>query len=123
MWDMKDVIRDKQVTKFGFEFTLPTNEGTVTVTLEGFTSTPPYTQNEQYSVPVTSAVEWLNNADEVVLWLNNAGQPVDWLGSGYFMDMQDGTMFGHYLGATLSSSDVIGSLNSQMLEYTFRERW
>lgn len=123
MWDMQDVIRDKQVTKFGFECTLPANVGTVNVLLEGLQSTAPFYLSESVDVAVTSAVEWTNDADEVVAWTNNIGADVDWLGSGYFMNMQDGSMFGHYLGLTLSSADVIGSINSEMLEYTFRERW
>lgn len=128
MWDMKDLIRDKQVTKFGFELTLTPvsadNSGHIAVTLEGFTSVSPSIITEDYMIDgATSTVTWVNNAGDAVRWVNNSSQVVEWIGAAYFLNMQDGSIFGHYIGITVSSDDVIGSINSCMLEYTFRERW
>lgn len=122
-WDMDDLIRDKQITKFGFEFNVPDSAGTVTVTLQALASTPPYASNETYDVAVTSDVTWINNAGNTVQWMNNALDIVEWLGESYFMDMQDGTQFGKYIGITMASDDVRGDLNSMLLEYTYRVRW
>lgn len=122
-WDMQDLTKDKQITKFGFECNIPDISGTINITIDALASTPPYSTTESYDIPVSSAVQWINNFDEVVSWVNDLGQVVDWLGSGYFMDMEDGTQFGKYIGITMSSSDVTGSINSQMLEYTYRVQW
>lgn len=122
-WDMDDVTKDKQITKFGFECTIPETEGTITFTILALSSTPPYTSTQVYDVPVSSAVEWINNFEEIVLWTNNSGAVVNWLGSGYFMNMQDGTEFGKYIAVSMSSSDVTGSINSEMLEYEYRVQW
>lgn len=131
-WDMEDVTRDKQITKFGLEMGVVDSVGQITVQIEALTSQAPGAgegdqggtyEMDSYTIDASGLVTWLNNLDTVVLWENNALDIVGWFGTGYFLDMQDGTGFGKYIGLTISSQNVRGNLFSALLEYTFRDSW
>ncbi len=126
LWDMEDLTRGKQITKFGFEMNVLQSEGTVSVTIDALQSQNDpdyYYSSDTYQVDASGIVIWFNDADEAVEWENDVPLEVFWLGNGYFLDMEDGTAFGKYIGITMSSQNVRGNLYSALLEYTLRESW
>jgi hypothetical protein len=123
-WDEGDPTTTKQVVAFGFELDIGSGvSGTINVTLDTLENEPPYSQTQSYPVAISSTVQWINNSNNVVTWINNALNPVDWVGGGYLMNLQDGSNFGKYYGVTMQSSDVIGSINSAMFRYMWRQQW
>lgn len=133
LWDMGDVTTGKEANAFAFECDVSDSTGTVSVTTEARSNIAPYTYTETFDVDVSTDVTWVNNSGNTVTWQNNLLATVEWAGGGYFLNMQDtsidgdtdsgGTVFGNYLGMTLSSSDIKGSISSMMLRYVFREQW
>lgn len=133
-WDMDAVTKTKQIVSFGFEVDAPQNPGTIHVCLDTLTSQPnpltnSYTDSQCYDVLINSAqqvVEWINNAGSTVQWQNNSNAIVQWAtgpGSSYTLDMQDGSAYGKYVGITMTSSDVFGTISSEMLRFIYREEW
>lgn len=122
-WDLRDVLRTKQAMMFGFEIDVPMQAGTVHFNIDRLFNQPPYFVTQSYDVTVGPNLTWINDAGEVALWMNDSGDIVDWIGSvtGYLMNMQDGSNFGKYLGVTMTSEDVIGTISSVMLRYIYRE--
>ena len=68
-------------------------------------------------------VNWINDAEDIVTWENNAHDVVEWSGAGYVMNLQDGSEFGKYIGLSMSSNDVGGTVNSMALKYVWRQQW
>lgn len=121
-WDMGKTEFTKEVTSFAIE--QDGNEGgTVSVSLDMIQKEPPYVQSEQFDVPLSNIIPWLNNANNPIPWLNSVGAVIPWITSGYILDMQDESAFGKYVGVTATSSDVQGVITSIMLRYIFREQW
>ncbi len=132
---MDQVTRGKQANAFGFEVDAPQLTGTIHVTLDMLKSQPnpttnSYVDSQAYDVVIsgvaTQVVQWINNSGVIVGWQNNALQTVQWVrgpGSSYIMNLEDGDAFGKYIGVTLSSSDVSGTISSVMLRYFWREMW
>lgn len=125
LWDMEQLWKDKAVTKFGFEMNAIDSDGQVNILLEALISQGPsqFYSATPYIVDVSGVVTWINDDDEVVEWENDDLDTVEWLGEGYFLDMEDGDIYGNYVGFTMSSDNVRGNLYSFLLEYTFRESW
>lgn len=131
-WDMNDVTLGKQLLGFGFEFDTESS-GTITVSLDSLSNRPPFTASEDYTVTPLNVVEWINDSGDVVDWINDAGSLVQWAGTGYIMVMQDlgegggdqdiVSVQGKYVGMTLASTDVTGTISSLMLKYEYRESW
>lgn len=133
-WDMDSLGRGKQVVSFGFEIDVPLQQGVVHVALDMLKSQPDsltnsYVDSQGYDVDLAGAqqlVIWINNSGATVGWVNNSGATVQWgrgPGSSYTMNLQDGDAFGKYIGMTLTSSNVLGTLSSTMLRYFYREQW
>ncbi len=124
-WDMDDMTEGKQITKFGFEMNVIDSDGEVNFQIDSISAegVSAFITSESYSVPVSATVEWINDFDDVIEWDNDSDIAVGWLGNGYFITMQDGSEDGKYIGITMSSSNVTGTIISDVLEYTNRESW
>jgi hypothetical protein len=120
-WDLKDVVKTKQAEAIGFESNGSLG-GTVTATVDMVSNQAPFLQTNTYTVPLGAPIQWVNVSGVVIPWLNNVGATIPWVNGGsYLMQMQDAEGFGKYLGMTLTSSDVTGSLSSVILRYIYRE--
>lgn len=127
-WDMGDVTQTKEANAFGFEMDIGEVNGTVSMTLDVLNNETPYADTSSFPIAVSGFATWENNAHATVTWQNNSLAVVDWTAATYIMQMQDtsingGTIFGKYLGMTMSSSDVSGSVSSMLLRYVWRETW
>jgi hypothetical protein len=123
LWDMDDFPRTKEATAFEFEIDSPDVSGIVTFTIDAVVQDPPFRQSESYDVDLENVVEWVNALGNVVQWSNGVGAVVAWTGGGYVLNMQDGSNFGKYLGITMSSNSVTGTVSSMALRFIFREDW
>lgn len=127
-WDMGEATRTKEVNAFGFEFDVGEVNGTVNLTLDILQNQTPYSDTQEFDISLSGFATWENNALQLVTWENNALDPVEWTAASYIMHLQDtsingGTIFGKYLGATMSSSDINGSISSILMRYVWRETW
>ncbi len=128
-WDAGALQTTKEASGFGFEINSSASVGTITFKVDTLNDRTPYTDSQTYDIPVSSFASWVNNANAAVTWQNNALAPIDWLGESYLMRMQDmeidggGAMYGKYIGLGMSSSDVIGTISSLMLQYKLKESW
>lgn len=122
-WDFGDMTTTKEALAFGFEVDVPEVDGTVTLTIDTLSNEPPFTDSQSYDVALNGFVNWINDAEEIVTWENNALDVVEWSGSGYVMNLQDGSEFGKYIGLSMSSDDVVGTVNSMALKYVWRQQW
>jgi hypothetical protein len=123
LWDMDDVGRGKQVIAFGFEVDSEDNEGQVRFTIDSKSNNHTTIESQSYDVDVFGYVQWANNSSQIVDWINNANNITLWSGSVEMLLMQDGSNMGKYVGVTMESSTVRGSISSIMLRYIYRESW
>lgn len=127
-WDMGDMTTTKEVNAFGFEMDVGEVNGTVTLTLDVLNNQPPYSDTQAFDIAVSGFATWINNSLATVTWENNALDVVAWTSPTYLMVMQDtsidgGTIFGKYIGMTVTSSEVSGSISSLLQRYIWRETW
>lgn len=127
-WDMKDMTQTKEVNAFGFEADIGEVNGTINVTLDVLNNQPPYVDTQEFDIAVSGFATWINDALATVTWQNNALDVVAWTADSYIMHLQDtsidgGTIFGKYIGMTMSSEDVSGSISSMLQRYIWRETW
>lgn len=117
LWQLGDVIRDKQALKLGVEATLTTASNlSLTVDSENRVS-PTYTLTN-------TGISWVNNAGNTLNWLNNASSIINWTySSGYALYKSDAQQFGKYLGYTITSTDPGFTLNTLEMEYELRARF
>ncbi len=133
-WDMDDLTRGKQVMKFGFEADSGESSGTIEVCVDALDKQPPYESSECRTVDLSSTIQWINDSNTIVPWSNDSDSIVTWIGGGgYALIMQDtdvemdgvlsGGNFGKYVGLTLQSEDITGSLSSLLMQFIYREAW
>jgi hypothetical protein len=73
--------------------------------------------NNAITYNTVSAVEWMNNSNQVIQWINNSSSAVNFYGSGFIYATGQCTVSGAYLGATLTGTVANFALNAIMLEY------
>jgi hypothetical protein len=114
---MSDPIRTKQSLKIGIEATA-SNISSITmqatVDSENQTS-PPYT--------LSSLVSWINNNLQVVVWKNNSNTTIGWGQIGYNLYKTDASMYGKYVGITVTSSNPGYVYNGFEFEHELRVRF
>jgi hypothetical protein len=114
---MSDPIRTKQALKIGIEATsTPTAPVALQATVDSENqSSSPYT--------LTSLISWTNNNFQVVTWTNNSNQTVGWGTVGYELFKTDASMYGKYLGITVTSSNPGYVYNGFEFEHELRVRF
>ncbi len=129
-WDMDDLTRGKQVMKFGVEVDVIESAGTIEVCIDALTNVPPYQSEECRTVDLSNPIQWANDSGQIVQWANDHDEIVEWSGGGgYTLIMQDtdlgdsGGNFGKYVGMTVSSQAIRGSISSLLMQYIYREMW
>ena len=114
---MSDPIRTKQALKIGIEATA-SNISSITmqatVDSENQTS-PPYT--------LSSLVTWINNSLQVIPWTNNSSTVIGWGQIGYNLYKTDASMYGKYVGITVTSSNPAYVYNGFEFEHELRVRF
>jgi hypothetical protein len=77
------------------------------------------------SLTTSTAVLWLNNSLVVVLWTNSGANVVDWT-TTLLLSLVGGSrvsLYGHYLGWTISGTDPPWRLGAAALEFIPRRPW
>jgi hypothetical protein len=114
---MTDPIRTKQALKIGIEATsTPTSPVALQATVDSENQTsPPYS--------LSSTVSWTNNNLQIVGWSNNSNVVIDWATVGYELFKTDASMYGKYLGITVTSSNPGFYYNGFEFEHELRVRF
>ena len=114
---MGDPIRTKQALKIGIEATsTPTTPVALQATVDSENqSSPPYY--------LTSLISWTNNAFQVIPWINNSNQIVGWATVGYELFKTDASMYGKYIGITVTSTNPGYVYNGFEFEHELRVRF
>lgn len=120
LWPMEDPLADKQAIRCGFEATLSSFSGTLSLTLD--------TANAQYSVVALNSpntISWINNSGNIVQWQNNLLQIVDWFSGAYLLySGSSAAGYSKYIGLTImGTAGVVGQLSSFYIDYKLRARW
>lgn len=117
---MEDSLSDKEVFRAGFEMTVQTVGGGLTMSLDTENTSTPFLTNLS-----VGAVQWQNNSYSVVQWQNNSSAVVNWSTGSYLLYYSDGLGgYGKYVG--FSGSIAAGSVlevNAMMMDYELRKRW
>lgn len=114
---MTDPIRTKQALKIGIEATasnLSSITMQATVDSENQAS-PPYT--------LSSLVTWINNSLQVIPWTNNSSAVIGWGQIGYNLYKTDASMYGKYVGITVTSTNPGYVYNGFEFEHELRVRF
>jgi len=114
---MSDPIRTKQALKIGIEATasnLSSITMQATVDSENQES-PPYS--------LSSLVTWINNSLQVIPWTNNSSTVIGWGQIGYNLYKTDASMYGKYVGITVTSSNPGYVYNGFEFEHELRVRF
>jgi hypothetical protein len=114
---MTDPIRTKQALKIGIEATsTPTSPVSLQATVDSENqASPPYT--------LTSTVSWTNNNLQIINWSNNSNVVIGWATVGYELFKTDASMYGKYLGITVTSSNPGFYYNGFEFEHELRVRF
>jgi hypothetical protein len=114
---MGDPIRSKQALKIGIEATsTPTSPVALQATVDSENQTsPPYL--------LASTVSWTNNNLQIVGWSNNSNVVISWASVGYELFKTDASMYGKYLGITVTSSNPGFTVNGFEFEHELRVRF
>jgi len=114
---MTDPIRTKQALKIGIEATsTPSTPVALQATVDSENqSSPPYS--------LTSLIAWTNNILQVVTWTNNSSQIVGWGTVGYELFKTDASMYGKYIGITVTSTNPGYVYNGFEFEHELRVRF
>jgi hypothetical protein len=114
---MGDPIRTKQALKIGIEATsTPTTPVALQATVDSENqSSPPYY--------LTSLISWTNNVFQVISWINNSNQIVGWATVGYELFKTDASMYGKYIGITVTSTNPGYVYNGFEFEHELRVRF
>jgi hypothetical protein len=113
---MEDSIRTKQALKIAIEATNSNYATTLNTTVDSEIGSSP-------SIALTSTINWLNNANQIVTWTNNSLATVAWGGSGFLYLKSDAQQYGKYLGMTVKSSSPLYVLNGFEFEHELRTRF
>ena len=114
---MTDPIRTKQALKIGIEATA-TNISSITMqaTVDSENqASPAYT--------LSSLVTWINNSLQVIPWVNNSNVQIGWGQIGYNLYKTDASMYGKYIGITVTSSNPGFYYNGFEFEHELRVRF
>jgi hypothetical protein len=114
---MSDPIRTKQALKIGIEATA-SNISSITMlaTVDSENqASPPYT--------LSSLVTWINNSLQVIPWTNNSSTVIGWGQIGYNLYKTDASMYGKYVGITVTSSNPGYVYNGFEFEHELRVRF
>jgi hypothetical protein len=114
---MSDPIRTKQALKIGIEATA-TNISSITMsaTVDSENqSSPAYT--------LSSLVTWTNINLQVIPWVNNSNVQTGWGQIGYNLYKTDASMYGKYIGITVTSSNPAFYYNGFEFEHELRVRF
>jgi hypothetical protein len=114
---MGDPIRTKQALKIGIEATSTAGSPvaiSATIDYENGSS-PPYS--------LTSLIAWQNNSYQTISWINNSNAVVGWGTIGYELYKTDASMYGKYLGITVTSSNPAYVINGFEFEHELRVRF
>ena len=114
---MSDPIRTKQALKIGIEATASN--------ISSITMQATVDSENQFSPPYTlsSLVNWTNNNLQVVPWLNNSNVQIGWGQIGYNLYKTDASMYGKYVGITVTSSNPAYVYNGFEFEHELRVRF
>ena len=119
LWPLGDPIRDKQTTKAGVEATIE-NPTLLTMTVDSENQVSP-------PISLSNAILWLNNASQSINWTNSSASIIYWYSigtqTGYYLYKTDASMWGKYIGLTLTSSDPAFAINGFQLEHELRARF
>lgn len=113
---MEDSIRTKQALKVAIEATNSNYPTTLNTTVDSENGSSP-------SISLSSAINWLNNANQTVTWTNNSLVTVAWGGVGFLYLKSDAQQYGKYLGMTVKSSSPLYVLNGFEFEHELRVRF
>ena len=114
---MTDPIRTKQALKIGIEATA-TNISSITMDAT--------VDSESQSSPayvLSSLVSWINNSLQVIQWVNNSNVQIGWGQIGYNLYKTDASMYGKYIGITVTSSNPGFYYNGFEFEHELRVRF
>jgi len=114
---MTDPIRTKQALKIGIEATA-TNVSSITMsaTVDSENqSSPAYT--------LSSLVTWTNINLQTIPWINNSNVQIGWGQIGYNLYKTDASMYGKYIGITVTSSNPGFYYNGFEFEHELRVRF
>jgi hypothetical protein len=114
---MTDPIRTKQALKIGIEATA-TNVSPITMeaTIDSENqSSPIYT--------LSGLINWTNNNLQIIPWLNNSNVQIGWGTAGYKLYKTDASMYGKYIGITVTSSNPAFYYNGFEFEHELRVRF
>ena len=113
---MEDSIRTKQALKIAIEATNTNYVSTLSTTVDSEVGSSPV-------ITLTSTVNWLNNANQIVTWTNNSLATISWGTVGYNYFKSDAQQYGKYLGMTVKSSSPLYVLNGFEFEHELRTRF
>ena len=114
---MSDPIRTKQALKIGIEATASN--------ISSITMQATVDSENQFSPPYTlsSLVNWINNNLQIVPWVNNSNVQIGWGQIGYNLYKTDASMYGKYVGITVTSSNPAYVYNGFEFEHELRVRF
>jgi hypothetical protein len=114
---MSDPIRTKQALKIGIEATASN--------ISSITMQATVDSENQASSPYTlsSLVTWINNSLQVIPWTNNSSTVIGWGQIGYNLYKTDASMYGKYVGITVTSSNPGYVYNGFEFEHELRVRF
>jgi len=113
---MEDSIRTKQALKVAIESTNTNYVTSLNTTVDSEIGSTP-------SFVLTTSVNWVNNANQIVTWTNNSLATIGWGNSGYNYLKSDAPQYGKYLGMTVKSSSPLYVLNGFEFEHELRTRF
>jgi hypothetical protein len=114
---MTDPIRTKQALKIGIEATA-SNISSITMDAT--------VDSENQSSPaymLSSLVSWINNNLQTVVWTNNSSTVIGWGQIGYSLYKTDASMYGKYIGITVTSDNPGYVYNGFEFEHELRVRF
>jgi hypothetical protein len=114
---MTDPIRTKQALKIGIEATASN--------ISSITMQATVDSENQFSPPYTlsSLVNWTNKNLQIVTWTNNSNNTIGWGTIGYNLYKTDASMYGKYVGITVTSSNPAYIYNGFEFEHELRVRF
>ena len=72
---------------------------------------------------LSSLVSWINNNLQTVVWTNNSSTVIGWGQIGYSLYKTDASMYGKYIGITVTSDNPGYVYNGFEFEHELRVRF
>jgi hypothetical protein len=76
------------------------------------------TASELANLQTSAVITWVNNLGQIITWQNNAGQIIGWAGQGMILSREVSSMWGHYIGFTITGNDPPYLIQAVQLQYT-----